>query len=235
MAHSFTEDRSPPWRQSGAESVRQFPDHISGKGRHDGSGDSQEERAGIAREPCKARKGFWSPTCPLPRERERTGPSGDKKAPLRVMGKVPADAFLPASRRRRVRSVREHYVGHWLLRVPVGCQGANEGKLPIEMVVTADERHHTAVRKPRTHASRRASEPPVSARAVAVIRPVPIIIALYPSFYGRPRTNTRPGQIYRRHSIPDSIPLVPAVKYCPWHQRIWLPCRIHRPYHCFRP
>ena len=114
-------------------------------------------------------------------------------------------------------------------------QGANDGKLPIEIVVTADERHHTAVRKPRTHASRRASEPPVSARAEAVIRPVPMIIALYPSFYGRPRTNTRPGQIYRRHSIPDSIPLVPAVKYCPWHQRILPPCRIHRPYHCFRP
>ena len=60
------------------------------------------------------------------------------------------------------------------------AQGANQGKLPIEIVVTADERHHTSVRKPRTHASRRASEAPVSARAVAVIRPVPIIIALYP-------------------------------------------------------
>jgi len=69
---------------------------------------------------------------------------------------------------------------HWLLRIPVGCQGANEGKLPIEIVVTADERHHTSVRKPRTHASRRASEAPVSAWAVAAIRPVPIIIALYP-------------------------------------------------------
>jgi hypothetical protein len=55
------------------------------------------------------------------------------------------------------------------------------------------------------------------------------------SFYGRPRTNTRPGQIHRRHSIPDSIPLAPAAKYCPWHQRILPPCRIHRPYHCFRP
>ena len=51
-------------------------------------------------------------------------------------------------------------------------------KLPIEIVVRADERHHTSVRKPRTHAYRRASEAPVSARAVAVIRPVPIIIAL---------------------------------------------------------
>ena len=56
-----------------------------------------------------------------------------------------------------------------------------------------------------------------------------------PSFYGRLRTNTRPGQIHRRRSIPDSIPLVPAVKYCPWHQRILPPCRIRRPYHCFRP
>ena len=31
------------------------------------------------------------------------------------------------------------------------------------------------------------------------------------SFYGRLRTNTHPGQIHRRRSIPDSIPLVPAV------------------------
>ena len=53
-----------------------------------------------------------------------------------------------------------------------------KGKLPIEIVVKADERHHTSVRKPRTHAYRRASEAPVSARAVAVIRPAPIIIAL---------------------------------------------------------
>ena len=53
-----------------------------------------------------------------------------------------------------------------------------KSKLPIEIVVRADERHHTSVRKPRTHAYRRASEAPVSARAVAVIRPVPIIIAL---------------------------------------------------------
>jgi hypothetical protein len=28
-----------------------------------------------------------------------------------------------------------------------------KGKLPIEIVVRADERHHTSVRKPRTHAS----------------------------------------------------------------------------------
>ena len=55
-----------------------------------------------------------------------------------------------------------------------------KGKLPIEIVVKADERHHTSVRKPRTHASRRASGAPVSARAVAVIRPAPIIIALPP-------------------------------------------------------
>ena len=27
-----------------------------------------------------------------------------------------------------------------------------KGKLPIEIVVKADERHHTSVRKPRTHA-----------------------------------------------------------------------------------
>ncbi len=53
-----------------------------------------------------------------------------------------------------------------------------KGKLPIEIVVRADERHHTSVRKSWTHAYRRASEAPVSARAVAVIRPVPIIIAL---------------------------------------------------------
>jgi hypothetical protein len=53
-----------------------------------------------------------------------------------------------------------------------------KSKLPIEIVVKADERHHTSVRKPRTHAYRRASEAPVSARAVAVIRPAPIIIAL---------------------------------------------------------
>ena len=53
-----------------------------------------------------------------------------------------------------------------------------KSKLPIEIVVRADERHHTSVRKPRTHAYRRASEAPVSARAVAVIRPVPIIIPL---------------------------------------------------------
>ena len=34
-----------------------------------------------------------------------------------------------------------------------------KGKLPIELVVVkADERHHTSVRKPRTHAYRRASE-----------------------------------------------------------------------------
>jgi hypothetical protein len=55
-----------------------------------------------------------------------------------------------------------------------------KGKLPIEIVVKADERHHTSVRKPRTHAFRRASEVPVSARAVAVIRPAPIIISLPP-------------------------------------------------------
>jgi putative transposase len=52
------------------------------------------------------------------------------------------------------------------------AQGATQGKPPIEIVVKADERHHTSVRKPRTHASRRASQAPVSARAVAVIRPV---------------------------------------------------------------
>ena len=28
-----------------------------------------------------------------------------------------------------------------------------KGKLPIEIVVSADERHHTSVRKPWTHAS----------------------------------------------------------------------------------
>jgi hypothetical protein len=56
----------------------------------------------------------------------------------------------------------------------------SKGKLPIEIVVKADERHHTSVRKPRTHAYRRASEAPVSARAVAVIRPAPTIIALSP-------------------------------------------------------
>jgi hypothetical protein len=34
-----------------------------------------------------------------------------------------------------------------------------KSKLPIEIVVKADERHHTSVRKPRTHAYRRASIP----------------------------------------------------------------------------
>jgi hypothetical protein len=53
-----------------------------------------------------------------------------------------------------------------------------KGKLPIEIVVRVDERHHTFVRKPRPHAYRRAYEAPVSARAVAVIRPAPIIIAM---------------------------------------------------------
>jgi hypothetical protein len=53
-----------------------------------------------------------------------------------------------------------------------------KGKLPIEIVVRADERHPTSVRKPRTHTYRRASKAPVSARAVAVIRPGPIIIVL---------------------------------------------------------
>ncbi len=67
---------------------------------------------------------------------------------------------------------------HWLLQYRSGAHGANQGKLPIEIVVTADERHHTSVRKPRTHDSRGAFEAPVSARAVAVIRPAPIIIAL---------------------------------------------------------
>ena len=66
--------------------------------------------------------------------------------------------------------------------LPVGCQGANQSKLPIEIVVKADERHHTSVRKPRAHAYRRASEAPVSARAVAVIRPVLSIISLPRSF-----------------------------------------------------
>jgi hypothetical protein len=55
-----------------------------------------------------------------------------------------------------------------------------KGKLPIEIVVRADGRHHTSVRKPRTHAYRRASEAPMSARAVAVIRPALNIISLPP-------------------------------------------------------
>ena len=59
-------------------------------------------------------------------------------------------------------------------------KGRIKGKLPIEIVVKADERHHTSVRKSRTHAYRRASEVPVSARAVAVIRPAPTINALSP-------------------------------------------------------
>ena len=33
----------------GAKSRRQLPDRISGKGRHDGPGDGQEERVGVAR------------------------------------------------------------------------------------------------------------------------------------------------------------------------------------------
>jgi hypothetical protein len=72
---------------------------------------------------------------------------------------------------------------HWLLRVAGRMPKARiKSKLPIEIVVRADERHHTSVRKARTHASRRASEAPVSPRAVAVIRPAPIIIALHRSF-----------------------------------------------------
>jgi len=59
----------------------------------------------------------------------------------------------------------------------------SKGKLPIEIVVKADERHHTSVRKPRTHAYRRASEAPMSARAVAVIRPAPSIISLRAFLY----------------------------------------------------
>jgi hypothetical protein len=55
-----------------------------------------------------------------------------------------------------------------------------KGKLPIEIVVKADERHHTSVRKPRTHASPSAlnNRAPMSARAVAVIRSATSIIAL---------------------------------------------------------
>jgi hypothetical protein len=55
-----------------------------------------------------------------------------------------------------------------------------KSKLPIEIVVKADERHHRSVRKPRTPAYRRASEAPMSARAVPVIRPAPNIISLSP-------------------------------------------------------
>ena len=82
-----------------------------------------------------------------------------------------------------------------------------KSKLPIEIVVRADERHHTSVRKPRTHASRRASEAPVSARAVAVIRPVPIIIAL-PLFLC-----TLSGK-HQLHAYEDLSVPVPLVVVC---------------------
>ena len=59
------------------------------------------------------------------------------------------------------------------------------------------------------------------------------ITAFNTSSYGRPRTNIRRGRIHRRHSIPDSIPVVRGEKYCPWHQRTLWPCRIHRPYFAF--
>src|SRR6266478_3982315 len=60
-------------------------------------------------------------------------------------------------------------------------------------------------------------------------------MSLRPSSYGRPRTNIRRGRIHRRHSIPDSIPVVRGEKCCHWHQRTLRPRRIHRPYFCFRP
>ncbi len=48
---------------------------------------------------------------------------------------------------------------HWLLRAAGRMPKARiKSKLPIEIVVRADERHHTSVRNPRTHAYRRASE-----------------------------------------------------------------------------
>ncbi len=53
--------------------------------------------------------------------------------------------------------------------------------------------------------------------------------------YGRPRTNIRRGRTHRRHSIPDSIPVVLGEKCCPWRQRTLRPRRIHRPYSWFRP
>jgi hypothetical protein len=63
--------------------------------------------------------------------------------------------------------------------LPVGCpRRESKANSQSRSSVRADERHHTSVRKPRTHASRRACEAPVSARAVAVIRQAPIIIAL---------------------------------------------------------
>ena len=60
-------------------------------------------------------------------------------------------------------------------------------------------------------------------------------MSLRPGSYGRPRTNTRRGRRHRRHSIPESIPVVRGEKCCPWHQRTWRPRRIHRPEIHFRP
>jgi hypothetical protein len=49
-----------------------------------------------------------------------------------------------------------------------------KSKLPIEIVVENNARHHTSVRKPRSHAIVGLQyQAPMSARAVAVIRPTP--------------------------------------------------------------
>jgi len=70
-------------------------------------------------------------------------------------------------------------LGHLLLRYAGRMPGARaQSKLPIEIVVGNDKRHHTSVRNPRPTLHGRASNrAPMSARAVAVIQPAPPIIA----------------------------------------------------------
>ena len=111
--------------------------------------------------------------------------------------------------------------------LPVGCPMRIKGKLPIEIVVKTDERHHTSVRKPRTHAYRRANAALVSARAVAVIRPAPSVISLpaflctlsgkrqlhayrYRSGYPNPdyfRSRRSGGQLLNRRICAGAVPI----------------------------
>jgi len=87
-----------------------------------------------------------------------------------------------------------------------------KGKLPIEIVVVkADQRHHRSVRKPRTHAYRRASEAPVSARAVAVIRPAPIIhrsppVPLHPVWQTPVARFSVPNPLWQPFGLTDRRP-----------------------------
>ena len=78
-------------------------------------------------------------------------------------------------------------VSHLLLPFLAICSSDHAGrmpgartlsKLPIEIVAETDERHHTSGTQPQTHALGRAlNRAPMSARAVAVIRPAATIIA----------------------------------------------------------